>query len=421
MNEKVMNLYRNRVDELAIRKTIEQSICIAGPDVETQQNHESKYKIRILRNNREIIFSSNENSLIDQIDKQLEIIDTLPKDQFQNTFQTISGEFHNNHDSHVSDDVLREYFNYLQKYEKNDKFFKLDDFSLSSDKENSYFLNNYGLYIENTNKSSYISCSMVVGDHKEMQSDYDFSYLKANWLSKEFNIEYFLNNLYERVKNKFNSTSIETKSYSCIIESKLVASLIKIMVGSLTGNNIVSKQSFLINETENLGSFSIRENPFYGPRSIDKTNNMQVDELGLELKNKFLINNGKVENYIIGRLNSNKLNLPISANNFDFSEYFTNIEFLPNNVEESLLNKMQDGLLITDFLGSNVNYSNGNYTSSATGLIIENGKVKGSFCNAVVSFNIKEIFSNAIFENNITEHYGIFCSSMLVEKIQISC
>ena len=64
---------------------------------------------------------------------------------------------------------------------------------------------------------------------------------------------------------------------------------------------------------------------------------------------------------------------------------------------EELFNEMQDGIYITNYLGSmgsSINISSGNISFQVFGYIIENGKLVSGFEPAVITTSIFELFSN---------------------------
>ena len=80
---------------------------------------------------------------------------------------------------------------------------------------------------------------------------------------------------------------------------------------------------------------------------------------------------------------------------------------------------MKRGLLVTELMGSSINYSNGDYSRGASGFWIEKGKILFPVTEITIAGNLKNIFSSLVPSDDLEFNYGINAPSLFVENLTL--
>ena len=66
-----------------------------------------------------------------------------------------------------------------------------------------------------------------------------------------------------------------------------------------------------------------------------------------------------------------------------------------------MIKSMKKGLLVTELMGSSINYSNGDYSRGASGFWIENGEILYPVSSSIAG-NLNKIFSKLVLPADFT-------------------
>ena len=84
-----------------------------------------------------------------------------------------------------------------------------------------------------------------------------------------------------------------------------------------------------------------------------------------------------------------------------------------------MIKSLKKGLLITELMGSSINYSNGDYSRGASGFWIENGEICYPVSEITIAGNLLDIFMSLIPANDLEFNFGINAPSCLVENLTL--
>ena len=84
-----------------------------------------------------------------------------------------------------------------------------------------------------------------------------------------------------------------------------------------------------------------------------------------------------------------------------------------------MVKSLKKGLLITELMGSSINYSNGDYSRGASGFWIENGEICYPVSEITIAGNLVDIFMSLIPANDLEFNFGINAPSCLVENLTL--
>ena len=84
-----------------------------------------------------------------------------------------------------------------------------------------------------------------------------------------------------------------------------------------------------------------------------------------------------------------------------------------------MIKSVKRGLLVTELMGSSINYSNGDYSRGASGYWIENGEICYPVSEITIAGNLKDIFMSLIPANDLEFNFGLNAPSCLVENLTL--
>ena len=84
-----------------------------------------------------------------------------------------------------------------------------------------------------------------------------------------------------------------------------------------------------------------------------------------------------------------------------------------------MIKSLKKCLLITELMGSSINYSNGDYSRGASGFWIENGEICYPVSEITIAGNLVDIFMSLIPANDLEFNFGINAPSCLVENLTL--
>ena len=83
------------------------------------------------------------------------------------------------------------------------------------------------------------------------------------------------------------------------------------------------------------------------------------------------------------------------------------------------MKSIKKGLLVTELMGSSINYSNGDYSRGASGFWIENGEICYPVSEITIAGNLKNIFLSLIPADDLEFNFGLNAPSCLVENLTL--
>ncbi|NVK25791.1 MAG: metalloprotease PmbA, partial [Gammaproteobacteria bacterium] len=88
---------------------------------------------------------------------------------------------------------------------------------------------------------------------------------------------------------------------------------------------------------------------------------------------------------------------------------------------ESLLKKMDRGLLVTELMGQGVNTVTGDYSRGAAGFWVENGEIQYPVSEITIAGNLKDMLQNIVaIGGDIEKRGAVQTGSILIERMQVA-
>ncbi|AHG62002.1 metalloprotease PmbA [Buchnera aphidicola] len=277
------------------------------------------------------------------------------------------------------------------------------------------FGNSLGMLGKYTSTRYSIYNCMVARDKHSMQRDFNYSIARnIDDLEKS---ETLGKKTAARVLSRLGARKIHTMKSPVIFSSEISHMFFSHLVSAISGDNVYQKSTFLIDDLKKKifpEWLNIEENPHLKKGLGSKP----FDSEGVETKNKYIIQNGILQTWLLNSYNSRKLQLSSTGNSGGIHNWLVS----SNNISfEELLKKMHQGLLITELMGQGVDIVSGNYSRGAIGFWIQNGKIAYPVHEITISGNLRSMWNNIInISNDVDIRNNIQCGSVLLSEIQVS-
>lgn len=298
---------------------------------------------------------------------------------------------------------------------------------MGSGKGENIIKNSKGLDLYHKGNSIYAYLAVVVQDGESIKND--AAYIVAKDFSEMDPVKLATEAVSKALK-KLNSISIESKGYDIIIENDTFADLLGSMSGIFSAEAVqkgVSKFKGKLDEIVANPLVTITDNPHLK----DGYGSAPFDAEGVPTKPKNLIENGVLKTYIHNLKTSKKDGVESTGNaakggykgTMGISTFNLYLEKGENSFD-TLLNKIQNGILITGFSGlhSGLNSISGDFSLATEGFLIENGVVTKPLNQITAAGNFFELLKNIEFIGDDLKFNlsGVGSPSILIKNISIS-
>ena len=287
--------------------------------------------------------------------------------------------------------------------------------------------NSKGLDLYHNGNSIYAYIAVVAQDGESIKND--SAYIVTKNFSEMDPVK-LATEAVTKALNKLNSTSIESNVYNVIIENDAFADLLGAMSGIFSGEAIqkgVSKLKGKIGEAVASSIVTITDNPHLK----DGYGSAPFDAEGVPTQCKHLIENGILKTYLHNLKTAKKDNVKTTGNaakggykgTMGISSFNLYLEKGDHSFQD-LLNKLQNGILITGFSGlhSGLNSISGDFSLATEGFLIENGIISKPLNQVTSAGNFFELLKNIEYIGSDLKFNlsGVGSPSVLINNISIS-
>jgi len=262
-----------------------------------------------------------------------------------------------------------------------------DGASMNANASLSVYANSHGFLGAERATSYSAGCALIAGVGDAMQRDGWFSVALAQ--ADLESAEAIGRKAARRTLERLDPRQLPTGQVPVLFCAEMARSLIGSYIGAISGGALYRRASFLL---DSAGTqvfpdwFSIEENPFL-PRGFRSA---AFDAEGVATRQSMLVEDGRVQRYVLGSYSARKLGLQSTAN----AGGVHNLEVKPNAGDlPSMLHAMQRGLLVTELMGQGVNMITGDYSRGAAGFWVENGEIAYPVDGVTIAGNLKAMFA----------------------------
>jgi PmbA protein len=266
-------------------------------------------------------------------------------------------------------------------------------------------------------KSSYhsISCAVVGRQGDEMQRDYwSDSARDPQDLPSPDSIG---RRAGERTVRRLGTQRLTTRQAPVIIAAETAGSLFRNFIQAISGSALYRKSSFLL---DHLGkpvfpeSIHIHEEPLL-PKGLGSA---PYDAEGVATAPRDIVSDGILQGYVLNSYAARKLGMETTGN----AGGVRNLTIDPGEKDlPALLQAMDNGLLVTEFIGFGVNIVTGDYSRGAAGFWVENGEIQYPVDEITVAGNLRDMFMGiAEVGSDVDTRGNIRTGSVLIENMTIA-
>ncbi|MGI4846581.1 MAG: metalloprotease PmbA [Janthinobacterium lividum] len=200
----------------------------------------------------------------------------------------------------------------------------------------------------------------------------------------------------ERTLARLNARKLDTRKCPVLFEAPLAAGLLGAFVQAVSGSSLYRKSSFLLDSigTQVFGAdIQIHEDPHVR----GAIGSSSFDEEGVSTKKRDVVRDGIVLGYFLSCYSARKLGMQTTGNaggshNLTITSRLTR----PDDDFETMLRKLDTGLLVTELMGQGVNYVTGDYSRGASGYWVEKGVIQYPVEEITIAGNMKDMLRQIV-------------------------
>lgn len=260
-----------------------------------------------------------------------------------------------------------------------------------------------------------ISCSVIGQEGDSMQRDY--WYTTDRVAESLESAEAVGRKAGERALARLGARKIATCETPVLFQAEVAVSLLRSLVGAISGSALYRKATFLLDKLEHKifpDFVHIYEDPLL-PRGLASAS---FDGDGVATRRKDLVQDGVLQSYILSSYSARKLGMQTTGNAGGVHNLF--IEPGEHDLG-GLLKEMEQGLLVTELIGHGVNMISGDYSRGAAGFWVKNGEIEYPVEEITVAGNLQQIFQQLLAVGRDEERRsGIRTGSWLIESMTVA-
>jgi PmbA protein len=276
-------------------------------------------------------------------------------------------------------------------------------------------------------RRSYASISAVPIAHSndgQMQRDYWYS--SARSLTRLESPESVGIEAARRTVRRLDARRVHTQRVPIVFAPEMARGLIGNIFEAANGDAIYRHASFFANQLgEQVAAANITV--IDDGTMVGGFGTAPFDGEGLPTRQKPIIENGVLKNYLLNTYTARKLNMQSTGNASrglagnpgigGGNVYLQKGELSPKEI----IADIKSGLYVTELMGFGVNMVTGDYSRGASGLWIENGELAYAVQEITIAGNLKEMFKNIVAVGNDLEFRGaITAPTLRIEGMTIA-
>ena len=260
-----------------------------------------------------------------------------------------------------------------------------------------------------------ISCSVIAQQGDSMQRDYWYTVARnADCLETPRAVG---SKAAERTLRRLQARSLNTQQCPVLYAPEVASSLLSSFIGAISGGNLYRKSSFLLDALDKRlfpEFIHIYEQPYL----LGALGSAAYDAEGVATRTRDLVSDGILRSYVLASYAARKLGLQSTGN----AGGVHNLTLTAGDSDfQTMLGKLNTGLLVAELMGQGVNMVNGDYSRGASGFWVENGEILYPVEEITIAGNLQTMFKNIVALGNDVDYRGnIRCGSILIEQMSIA-
>ncbi len=277
-----------------------------------------------------------------------------------------------------------------------------------------------GAYTRSTRS---LACAVIAGEGTGMEIDHD--YTTAVYAEDLRAAEDVGRRAGERAVSRLGARKVDTKRVPIVYDRRVSSSLLGHLIGAINGAAIARGTSFLI---DRLGQpvfapgITIVDDPFVprGPRS------RPFDGEALAPRRMSIIDDGVLTTWLLSLRSARQLSLAPTGhagrgNGSPPTPAPANLYLAAGSTSrEDMIADIDEGLLVTQMLGSSISTTTGDYSRGASGFWIEKGKIAYPVNEVTIAGNLKDMFKAITPADDLIRETGVDAPSLRVDGMTVA-
>ncbi|WP_137390087.1 TldD/PmbA family protein [Rhodoligotrophos defluvii] len=268
-----------------------------------------------------------------------------------------------------------------------------------------------------------VYCSVVAGEGTGMERDYESS--SAVHLADLRSPDEIGRVAAERAVRRLKPRKVGSRKGIVVYEPRIARSLVGALLSAINGSSIARGTSFLIDA---MGTPILPDDIVIvdDPRKPRGLRSRPFDGEGLAGAPRELVSGGVLKTWILDTRSARKLGLTSTGHaargaSSPPSPSPTNVTLRPGSRSRAeLIADIDDGLWVTELMGSGVNLVTGDYSLGAAGFWIERGEITYPVAEITIAGNLRSMFRSLAVADDIEYRGGIDTPSVRIEGMTIA-
>lgn len=266
----------------------------------------------------------------------------------------------------------------------------------SLSKSLSVSLTSLGGYFYNRSTANNLSVSVIAEENGKMQSGHAYS--AARHFSDLLNPEQIGIQAGTEAVAQLNPRQGKAGKFPVVFHPDVAAGLLGHFLSAANGGALRTGQTFL--DLKEIGQdlfpqgITIKTNPLLRRGLASSMYNVD----GLANKPETIVERGTLRAFFMGLENSRRFNQPVVGGG--------NVTIEPDVSYADMMGDIKDGLYVTSLMGQGINLTNGNYSRSANGFWIKDGKISHPVESMAIAGNLRDMFRHMVAADDLDRFKG---------------
>ncbi len=271
--------------------------------------------------------------------------------------------------------------------------------------------------------SRQISASVIAGEGASMQRDY--AYRSAHYLEDLPGPAEIGTQAGERAVARLNPSKLKSGAMPVVFDPRVGGSLIGHLAGAISGSAIARRASFLLDHDCAqifARGITIADDPLRRRGLASRP----FDGEGLPAAPRSLVEDGRLTGWLMDSAAARQLGAQPTGHAArggggapGVSPSNLHLAAGPLSVAE-LIADIDEGVLVTELIGSGVNGVTGDYSRGAAGFRIVNGKITGPVAEFTVAGNLLSMFAALTPANDLEWHRSVNVPTIRIDGMMIA-
>jgi len=229
----------------------------------------------------------------------------------------------------------------------------------------------------------------------------------------------------ERTVKRLNPGKLASGTMPILFDPRVGGSLIGALLGAMSGPGIARKTSFLLGREDELlfdSSIVIVEDP-HRPRGLKSK---PFDGEGVATAPRRLIDGGRLTGWLLNAASARQLGLETTGHASRGiggapGAGATNVHLEPGRLSPAeLMADIEDGLYVTEMIGSGVNPVTGDYSRGASGFIIKGGALAAPVAEITIAGNLIDMFRALVTANDLEFRRAVNVPTLRIDGMTVA-